>query len=80
MYHVIQYYDDNYKWDFYFNKKENAENFFREIVREVIPLWEEQKVTPDNLGYNNWDKYVEAQLKRGQLEDVAIIEELITED
>lgn len=80
MWQVIQYYGYGYKRDFYFNKKENAENFFRKVIKKETLVWEEEGISPNFLGYNNWDEYTEASLNVGKVEDVAIIQKIITED
>lgn len=80
MYQVIQYYGANHRQHFYFNKKENAENFFRRIIWKEASSLEEQGITPSRLGYNNWDEYIEARLEKSELQDVAIIQKIKTED
>ena len=81
MYQVTQYYGEGrHKQDFYFNKKENAENFFRRIIKMEILDLEKRGITPNRLGYNNWDEYIQVRLNKGELRDVVTIQRIKTED
>lgn len=70
--------NEDYGEEYFFHKKENAEKFFREALKEEISYWVDY--SPKEEGYDNWDEYINDCVKRGWEPDIGHIKEVTLED
>lgn len=81
MWQVIIYTDRNdiVNDEYFFRKKENAENFFRRVLKKEISFWGDS-VSPKDYNFDNWEDFIENCVRQGYETYIGRIQEIITED